>query len=81
MNKLKLNIVSPESTLVDAEVESVTLPGTVGPFQVLWNHAPLISSLEKGEIVYVEGGKTQSLSISSGFVEVLSNTVSACVEM
>ena len=53
----------------------------MGPFQVLKDHAPLISSLEKGEIVYVEGGRTQTLPISSGFVEVLSNTVSACVEI
>ena len=81
MNDIKLNIVSPESTVVDTEVESVTLPGTLGSFQVLRDHAPLISSLEKGEIVYVKDGQKNSIPIASGFVEVLSNTVSVCVEM
>ena len=81
MNDIRLNIVSPEATVLDMDVESVTMPGTMGPFQVLKDHAPLISSLEKGEIVYVHDGVTDRLGIASGFVEVLSNTVSACVEL
>lgn len=47
---LHLIVVSPESTLFDGKVEIVTLPGELGSFSVLYDHAPLISSLIKGEI-------------------------------
>ena len=78
---IKLHVVSPERTLVEAEVSSVTLPGTLCPFQVLKDHAPLISALDKGDIVYVSEGKESRLPIVSGFVEVRDNQVEACVEV
>ena len=49
---LHLIVVSPESTLFDGKVEIVTLPGELGSFSILYDHAPLISSLVKGEIKY-----------------------------
>ena len=81
MDVIKLHIVSPEGTLVDQAVSAVTLPGTVGPFEVLKDHAALISSLEKGDIVYVSEGKESRLPIACGFVEVRDNMVVACVEV
>ena len=81
MDVIKLHIVSPEGTLVDKAVSAVTLPGTVGPFEVLKDHAALISSLDKGDIVYVAEGRESRLSIACGFVEVRDNTVVACVEV
>ena len=81
MDAIALHIVSPEGTLVEQAVSAVTLPGTIGPFQVLKNHAALISSLEKGEIVYVSKGKEHRLPIAEGFVEVRDNHVVACVEV
>ena len=78
---IQLHIVSPEATLVETVVSKVTLPGTLGPFEVLKDHAALISSLEKGEIVYVADGKEQRLKVVSGFVEVRQNQVEACVEV
>lgn len=75
---LHLIVVSPESTLFDGKVEIVTLPGELGSFSVLYDHAPLISSLIKGEIKYTED---ELIGISSGFVEVRDNIVSACVEI
>ena len=78
---IKLHIVSPEGTLVEQAVSAVTLPGTVGPFEVLKNHAPLISSLEKGDIVYVSEVSERRLPIASGFVEVRDNQVDVCVEV
>ena len=65
---IALHIVSPEGTLVDKEVSSVKLPGTLSPFEVLKDHAPIISSLSKGDIVYVTVGKENRISISEGFV-------------
>ena len=81
MDVIQLHIVSPEGTLVKQAVSAVTLPGTLGPFEVLKNHAALISSLEKGDIVYVSEGKEERLPVASGFVEVRDNQVDVCVEV
>ncbi|MDI9551429.1 MAG: hypothetical protein QM324_06945 [Bacteroidota bacterium] len=76
-----LEIISPEKMLVHQMVSTVELPGTKGRFMVLRGHAPLISSLEAGNITYTVGDRTKSLRIASGFVEVCKNHVSACVEL
>ncbi len=47
---MKLEIVSPESVLLNADVESVYVPGINGDFQMLENHAPIVSLLQKGNI-------------------------------
>ena len=79
---LKLKIVSPERIEFEGEVESVLVPGTLGQFEILVNHAPIISSLDKGRVVYaLPGGEKKSLDISGGFVEVQKNVVSLCVEL
>ena len=78
---IQLYIVSPEGTLVEQAVSAVTLPGTVGPFEVLKDHAALISSLTKGDIVYVTDGGENRVPIAEGFVEVRDNQVVACVEV
>lgn len=77
---IRLRIISPVKLLLDEMVDEVTLPGTLGPFVVLRNHAPIISSLEQGEISYLREGERFSCPISSGFVEVEDNVVCACVE-
>lgn len=85
-----LEIVSPEATLFAGEVTSVTVPGINGEFQMLHNHAPIVSLLQEGK-VKVEGNisidedyaskftKDQSgntvLEISSGTVELKDNKV------
>ena len=81
MDCIALHIVSPEGTLVEQAVSAVTLPGTVGPFEVLKDHGAIISSLTKGDIVYVSGGKETRLPIAEGFVEVRNNQVDVCVEV
>ncbi len=80
-SELVLDVMSPERTLVHAVVDSVELPGTKGRFEVLKDHAALISSLEKGRVTYRTGEKTESVDISSGFVEINDNHVVACVEL
>ena len=79
--RISLDVISPESMLVHAKVDCVFLPGTVGRFEVLKGHAPLISSLEKGDIVYRTGGKEERIGISGGFAEVCDDHVTACVEV
>ena len=74
---MRLNIITPEGTLVDQEVDRVELPGAKGRFVVLKDHAPIVSSLVEGEIVF---GQDESVQIKSGFVEVHDNQIIACVE-
>lgn len=78
---LKLRIIAPDKLVFEGEVESVTLPGTIGSFTVLNNHAPIISSLEKGKIVYKEANGQTDVAVRSGFAEVKDNVLSICVEL
>ena len=73
---MKLSIVSPEETLYEGEVKSVKMQGIDGKFQVLNNHAPLISALGKGDIVIEEiTEKKKSFAINSGLVELAKNEI------
>lgn len=77
---MKLTIVSPEKTIFSGIVSSVLLPGTKGNFEVLEDHAPLISSLEEGTIRVNSEDKEIYFDIKSGFVELALNVVTVCVE-
>ncbi len=76
-----LRIMTPEKILVEKAVSKVSLPGSRSPFMVLRNHAPLITSLDKGHVKYVSEGTEESMSIASGFVEVKDNIVTVCAEV
>ena len=78
---IALHILSPEGTLVQADVSLVSLPGIVSPFTVLPGHAALVTALVKGDIRYVEDGNEKRLPIREGFVEVRDNKVKVCVEV
>ena len=78
---LQLRIVSPEKVEYDGAVESVLVPGTLGQFEILTNHAPIISSLGVGDVVYAAADGKHTIAISGGFVEVQKNKVSLCVEL
>ena len=78
---LKLRIIAPDRLVFEGDVESVTLPGTVGSFTVLNRHAPIISSLEKGKIVYKEANGQSEVAVRSGFAEVRDNVLSIFVEL
>ena len=75
-----LEILSAEEKIFSGEVDSVILPGTDGQFQILNNHAPIISSLTNGEIKYSDKSKNETIEINGGIVEVLDNKVSALIE-
>ena len=79
---LKLKIVSHERIEFDGEVESVLVPGSQGQFEILTDHAPIISTLDKGKVEYgLPKGEKVQLQILGGFVEVQQNEVSLCVEV
>lgn len=78
---LTLRIVSPEKVEFDGRVDSVTVPGTKGQFEILKDHAPIISSLQSGVVEYSVNGTKIQLNVTGGFVEVQKNIVSLCVEV
>ncbi|MGA2624977.1 MAG: F0F1 ATP synthase subunit epsilon [Bacteroidota bacterium] len=72
----KLEIVTPRKVVYSGDVVSFSAPGEVGSFQVLYNHAPLLSAIVVGEVKIQEiGGNVARYATSGGFVEVLSNRV------
>ena len=76
MNELDLEIISPEKKVYSGKVKSVTIPGTKGNFQVLYNHAPLISTFEIGIIkLSLSDDSTLVFTTSGGSAEVLDNKV------
>ena len=78
---LQLKIVSPEKIEYDGVAERILVPGTMGQFEILNDHAPLISTLQKGIVEFVNKEGQTSLEILGGFVEVQKNQVSLCVEL
>lgn len=77
---MHVSIVTPQATAFAGDALAVTIPGSKGTFQVLYNHAPIISSLDVG-IIKVEdpGNKVTYYASRGGFVEVLKNKVSIIV--
>lgn len=78
---ISLTVLTPESTLLEKRVSKVSLPGSKGRFMVLKDHAPLISSLEEGDVVFESEGIEERIHIDSGFVEVNANVVTVCAEL
>lgn len=77
---MTLEIISAHSVLFKGDAQSVNLPGTLGSFTVLNNHAPLISVLTKGTIVYrTPEGEEKGIEIKGGLVDVDNNVVSVCI--
>lgn len=73
--KIFLEIVTPEKELFSGDVDEVSVPSNVGYLGILPGHAPLLGELGIGEISYKAGGRTEFLSCSWGFVEVLPDRV------
>jgi F-type H+-transporting ATPase subunit epsilon len=93
---MKLEIITPEANIFSGEVTSVTLPGLDGMFQVLNNHAPIISSLRAGEVkmevegkldttklnqnVNVDKNNTLRVTIKGGVAELMNNKMIVLAE-
>ncbi len=75
-----LEIITPDKKVFSGEVTMATFPGTKGSFQVLNNHAPLISTLERGRISIRTVQGEQSMVVDGGVVEVLNNQIIVLAE-
>lgn len=72
---MHLEIITPEKKVFEGEVHIATFPGSDGSFQVLNDHAPLVSLLKEGEVIYKSKEATNQIRITGGVVEVLKNKV------
>ena len=73
---MNLQIITPDKKVFDGEVKLVQVPGSKGSFQVLNNHAPIISTLDNGVIKIIDAGdKTSTIPINGGVIEVKNNKI------
>ena len=78
---MDLEIITPDKKLFKGQIKSVKVPGSKGTFMVLNNHAPIISTLEKGNvIVMTKDHKEEIFAIDSGIIEVKKNTIIVLAE-
>jgi len=78
---MTIEIITPESILFSGETTMVRVPGTLGSFQILNNHAAIVSTLEKGIItIRKEDGSEQNFSIDSGLVECKNNIITILID-
>ena len=74
--EIRLEIVTPDSTVYSEVVEHVVVPTANGRIDLYENHAPLIDRLNPSDIKVVKDGKTEYLAVGAGFVEVYAKKVS-----
>ncbi|PRY55077.1 ATP synthase F1 subcomplex epsilon subunit [Arcticibacter pallidicorallinus] len=77
---MTLEILTPDKAVFQGEVTSVTVPGVLGSFEVLNNHAPIISILDDGKVIIRNGKAEESIQIKGGVVEVLNNKITVLAE-
>lgn len=78
--RMTVDIITPDRKVFSGEANAVTFPGTQGQFQVLNNHAPLVSTLDKGQIQVQTASGQQTFTVDGGVVEVLQNKVLVLAE-
>jgi F-type H+-transporting ATPase subunit epsilon len=79
-DELTLEIVTPEQMTFRGVVDEVTIPGTEGEFGVLKGHAPLLSSVDHGELSFIRDHTKTRYAVHSGYAEVSSSRVTVLVE-
>lgn len=80
MAQIHLEVVTPHGPVVSEDVDIVTAPGIDGEFGVLANHAPFLSVIKTGTLVFKQDKREKFLMVSSGFAEVSNNKVTFLVE-
>jgi F-type H+-transporting ATPase subunit epsilon len=79
---MKIQVLTPTGKVFEGDCSSVKVPGTGGQFQILQNHAALLSSLEPGKIeIRLQDGSNKTFLIKNGFVEVLKNDIALLVNL
>ncbi len=77
---MTLDIITPDRKVFSGEATSITFPGSEGQFQVLNDHAPLVSTLDRGPIIVQSTSGQKTFTVDGGVVEVLQNNVLVLAE-
>ncbi len=77
---MNLEILTPDKKVFEGEVSAVTVPGTLGSFQILKDHAPIISTLEDGPVIVKGKNGEEVFTIKGGVVEALDNKIIVLAE-
>jgi len=73
---MKIEIITPDKRIFEGDIKSIRVPGKKGSFQILKDHAPIISTLENGPVIMVEqDGKETRYEINGGVIEVKMNKI------
>ena len=77
---MTIEVLTPGEKIFEGEITSILVPGVNGRFQILENHAPIVSALVAGTVdIKLSNGEEKKFSIEKGFIEVLNNEVSLLV--
>lgn len=77
---MELNIITPDQSVFNGQATSVTVPGSAGSFEILKDHAPIISTLEDGKVIIRNNKDIEIIIIKGGVVEVLNNKITVLAE-
>ena len=78
---MHISVLTPDKEIFDGQITSVKVPGVSGQFEVLNNHAAIVSALGEGQVRLIqENGEKISFGIEKGFIEVLKNKVALLVQ-
>ena len=77
---MKLTIITPDKLAFEGEVTAVTVPGSAGSFQILKDHAAIVSTLEDGKVIIQQGKGEQEVFIKGGVVEAKDNVITVLAE-
>jgi F-type H+-transporting ATPase subunit epsilon len=78
---MQLTILTLNKQLFEGTITSLTVPGSAGAFQILQNHAPIISTLESGKVIYMDETEKNELMIAQGVISMHDNQITLLVEI
>ena len=79
--RLRLRVITPTRVVVEADADSVTLPGALGELGILPGHTALLTTLRIGELAYVVGARGGYLAVQNGFAEVAADKVTVLADV
>jgi F-type H+-transporting ATPase subunit epsilon len=78
---MQLTIITRDKKIFEGGITSLTIPGSGGSFQIWKDHAPIVSELINGKVVYVQGAQRHEVLIQEGFISVLDNQITILAEV
>lgn len=80
-DQLQLEIITPDRTVINKQVDSISLPGIEGEMCILTDHVPLLTIMDTGILTYSSSEETQSIAVHWGYAQVDANCVRVLAEL